>query len=372
MLAGVVVQELSGQFEIKNFEATSNVKSAAKENAGQVEVHSGPWLGSAGPHFRLIVDWTGKVDEMSTCGSRKTIVPDLESQLGVSLSVAAEGAQAYYVKFEAEFINADTSKNKKAAFPYFRQMLRGTKRGWSSIQANGLLKLGDVFDPKKGWLHAGGLRVSGKVTVAIDDKTITPDHSDEPNPVEDLSKDLAAAFAAGMHTDVTIKAKGEQIQAHSFVLRSRSSVFAAMLSSPMCEGTERVIAVDDLDMTVVKAAIGFLYDGRIDAQIMESDDMALGLLQVGHRYDVPSLVNHSVKALARRFDVGTVSEWFYLADLIGNIEFRSRCVEFIREHVSEVQGTENFEQFVLKRPALLNDILASLFPPTKRQRTEDA
>merc|ERR1712048_872463 len=118
-------------------------------------------------------------------------------------------------------------------------------------------------------------------------------------------------------------------------------------------------------MAAVKAAIGFLYTGKIDGQVLESDNTALGVLEAGHRYDMPSLVSLSVQALTRRFDVHTVSEWFYLADLIGNMEFRTSCLEYIRERITDVQGTDSFEKFVRKKPELLKAILASPFPPAK-------
>ena len=66
--------------------------------------------------------------------------------------------------------------------------------------------------------------------------------------------------------------------------------------------------------------------------------------------------------------VGTVSEWFHVADLIDETGFRTTCLGFLREHISEVQGTENFEKFIGKKPELLKEILAALFPPAKRKR----
>merc|ERR1712032_1479759 len=125
-----------------------------------------------------------------------------------------------------------------------------------SAKGRGFMSLTDIFDPSKGWLHAGALRISMKVLVATDDEP-TADQQSKSNPLQDLSKEWGSFFAEGEHTDVTIKAKDEQIQAHSVVLMARSSVFAAMLSSPMREGTERVISIADLDISVVKQLSDF-------------------------------------------------------------------------------------------------------------------
>merc|ERR1712039_20152 len=143
-----------------------------------------------------------------------------------------------------------------------------------------------------------------------------------------------------------------------------------MLTSPMREGKSREITIDDLDGAAVKATIAFLYSGEVDSALMTDDDATLNILTVAHRYNVPSLVDMCVQALVSRIDVSTVAEWFHVADLIGSVTFRARCLEFIRLHISQVQATEKYAQFIRKRPALLDEILASLFPPAKRRKVD--
>merc|ERR1712194_227239 len=150
---------------------------------------------------------------------------------------------------------------------------------------------------------------------------------------------------------------------------ARSSVFAATFSAPMRESVERVIVIEDLDVAVVRAMIGFLYTGEIDANVLKSDDAILGILEGAHRYNIPSLEKLCVQSLGGRLNVDVAAEWFHIADLIGNLDFRTRCLNFIRGHVAEVQGTDKYAEFIVQRPALLAEILASLFPPVKRQRT---
>merc|ERR1712137_966413 len=106
----------------------------------------------------------------------------------------------------------------------------------------------------------------------------------------------------------------------------------------------------------------FLYTGEVNADALRSDNIVLGILDAAHRYNIPTLEELCVEALTAIINVEVASEWFHLADLIGNPSFRTRCLKFIREHIAEVQGSETYKEFIVKRPSLL--------PPVKRQRTD--
>jgi speckle-type POZ protein len=181
---------------------------------------------------------------------------------------------------------------------------------------------------------------------------------------------LGALLSDGERADVIIKVNGEDIRAHSLILMARSSVFRSMLSSPMREATEGTVIINDLDVAAVKATIAFMYTGQIDEYLLKPDADTLGILEAAHRYDVSSLVDLCVQSLIARLDVSTVSEWLHVADLIGNAGLKTSCLNFMRLHITEVQATDKFAKFVATRPALVTELLASLFPPAKRQRTE--
>merc|ERR1712110_1384434 len=103
---------------------------------------------------------------------------------------------------------------------------------------------------------------------------------------------------------------------------ARSDVLSAMLSTPMREGLERKIVISDLEAEAVKSMLKFLYSGTVDLDKLESDEMALGILEAAHRYNVEDLVDLCVQRLTARFDVNSVGEWLYVADLMGNAPFR--------------------------------------------------
>merc|ERR1712048_452979 len=112
------------------------------------------------------------------------------------------------------------------------------------------------------------------------------------------------------------------------------------------------------------------YSGEVHASMLESNGIALGILEFAHRYNIPSLEHVCIQALSSRIGVDVVAEWFHVADLIGNADFRAMCLDYIKGHVAEVQGTDGYVQYIMKRPQLVAEILAIMFPPVKRQRND--
>jgi len=375
MPIGMELQELRGRFEIKNFELTCSVKTIQAKAAertptnDRIELKSEALFGSNGRQFNVFLAWMPK-----RCPSGMVEI-DTESLVGLVLKGSEGCAETSYVKLQAELVNTDPSKNVRKAFRCWR-VIRNEKDWWGwapdMTPPAGFVTLRDILDSSKGWLHAGTLRIEVKLALALDDQTHNKSSPLRDNSYEALSTDFRSAFLSGDHADVTIQVKGqsETFRAHSFVLMARSSVFAAMLSSPMREGIEKNITVESLDFAAVQTTVSFLYSGQVDPDVLKSDEAALGILAAAHQYNIPSLVDLVVHVLAARLNVDTISEWFYIADLIGSTKFRARCMEFIRVHISEVQNTEKFAEFIAKRPVLFTEILASLFPPAKRQRVE--
>lgn len=376
MPSGVAIQELRGQIEISNFQATCTVTTGKCKNAQALQedvekyiitLPTDPVFGTDGKQFLVILEW-----EAERNARGHGILPNTNGKMGLNLRLM-RGHCECFVKLEAEIINKDPAHNMVRRFEDFYKISQDKFCGWGPSLAkavgfnNGFMKLGDVLKPSCGWLHEGGLRINLKLEVAIENESPSiPTNAS--NCLVKLSKDFGNLLSRGDHSDMIIKVKDEELRAHSSILIARSSVFAAMLSSSMREATEKVVTINDLDVAAVRALVAFIYTGEIDDALLKSDADALGVLQAAHRYDVPSLVDLCVQSLSARFDVTTVSEWLYLADLVGEAAFRAKCLQFIRLHITEVQGTDNFSKFIATRPALLTEILAALFPPTKRQR----
>merc|ERR1712232_961652 len=161
---------------------------------------------------------------------------------------------------------------------------------------------------------------------------------------------------------------GTRLNAHSQILAARSSVFAMMLSTPMREGTEKEIDLQDLDIETVTAMITYFYTGAVDpAELWEDDDAVVALLRAAHRFDVTDLSSRCSQVLCDRLTVANVLERFRMADMLSCTALRTRCLDYIREKMAEVQVLEEYAAWGTRHPALLMEIIAAISPPAAPQ-----
>lgn len=165
-----------------------------------------------------------------------------------------------------------------------------------------------------------------------------------------------------------IQVGGLTIDTHRSVLAARSPVFAAMLSAGMKEAHDKSIVITDLSSNAVQDLVVYLYTGQVDARALENDDSCLELLKAAHRFEVAALVRKCTDMLRTRLDIGNVCEWFKFADLLSIGKLKTQCLDFICDHIAEVQNSEAYSEIC--QPQLLKDIIARLHSPAKRQRTE--
>eukprot|EP00898_Chlorokybus_atmophyticus_P003223 jgi/Chlat1/3901/Chrsp26S04181 len=82
-------------------------------------------------------------------------------------------------------------------------------------------------------------------------------------PPSTLSNDLLELLSSGMGADCCFIAEGQDFAAHRWLLCARSTVFRAMLSSPMMESKARTIPVADIHAPVFRAVLHFMYSGCV-------------------------------------------------------------------------------------------------------------
>merc|ERR1719375_438047 len=274
-----------------------------------------------------------------------------------------------------QILNRDEGKSRTLSDSNHVEHRAGDSRGWSpSFGArHGIdgLMLSKILDPAQGWLHDGALRAVCKLSVVLDFST-----EDSPPAAASSERELSDSFQAildsGLLADVTIRVGDQSIQAHSAILAARSPVFAAMLSSGMRESQGKEVVLSDLDAPAVRGLLSFLYTGVVKDETLESDESTLALLQAAHRYEATSLVEKCVEALRARLQVETVAERLEVADLIGCATLKAKCLDFMREHIAEVQETSSYAQLTDRRPLLLKDVIKAMVGPLqKNRRTAD-
>lgn len=364
---GVYTQEVSGEFKIANFAAAcATTKTISEERQECREIGSGPLLIAGGFQFGLVVVWSVNSSGGIDVDSKFGVYVRRHDSLNMDCTVLIE---------QVEIVNRIDAKSRRCADKKYVSIPMKGGQGWSPAfpatpAGVGGLSMSDVLDQQKSWLHDGALYVRCKMSMVVGSVSSSSIGPERLCPQQEVCDALAAILETGHFADVTLKIRGEHLSAHSAILVARSPVFAAMFAAPMREGREKEVIINDLPIEAVKAMLSYLYTGALDMSVLANDEPALDLLQAAHRYEVSTLVERIARTLARRFDVSTVAEWLGMADLIGCTSFRSQCLDFMRQHMPEVQMTESYSRLVETRPSVLQDIIAVLAPPQKRKRQE--
>ena len=129
---------------------------------------------------------------------------------------------------------------------------------------------------------------------------------------ENLSTSFQSLFSEAMpFSDGVLQVNGTNFTAHKFVLAARSTVFAAMFQSEgFTENKTNIVKIEDLEPTVVKEMLRFIYTDRVE----KMDAMAKELLIAADKYLVDNLKAECQWALQRKLTVQHCCEQLAFAD----------------------------------------------------------
>ncbi|CAM0908633.1 unnamed protein product [Alopecurus aequalis] len=165
----------------------------------------------------------------------------------------------------------------------------------------------------------------------------------------DLKQNLTDLLKAGEGTDVVFQVGGEKFAAHRCVLAARSAVFKALLFGPMKEGSSMVVQVEDMDPTIFKAMLVFIYSDSLPAPADEEEQedgvMFQHLFVAADRYGVRRLREMCEMRLCEHIDVGTATTIIALAEQHGSNRLKEACDEFLRcpANLKAVMATDGFD-----------------------------
>ncbi|GBM50661.1 Speckle-type POZ protein-like B [Araneus ventricosus] len=158
--------------------------------------------------------------------------------------------------------------------------------------------------------------------------------------------------------DVTLKCGGISIPAHKIILSARSPVFAAMFANPMKESRENEVDITDIDESVLRALLMFMYTGKTsDLTVSSAADLFFG----ADKYQLPGLKTACSYFL--KDSVSPQSVWRILA--IGDLHdeaLKSFAVDYICNKYDEFSVLENMQEWKAlrrERPDLAIDVLVS-------------
>ncbi|KAH0499977.1 Speckle-type POZ protein [Microtus ochrogaster] len=175
-------------------------------------------------------------------------------------------------------------------------------------------------------------------------------------PMYTLVDDQGELWENSRFTDCCLVVADQEFWAHKAILAARSPVFRAMFEHDMQEGRINHIEIHDLKPEVFKAVMYFIYTGK------EPDllSMADAVLAAADKYGLERLKVMCEKALCRDLSVENAAHTLFLADLHSSVHLKSRAMDFITAHASNVFQTLSWNTVVDSYAYLVAEVCVSL------------
>jgi len=149
-----------------------------------------------------------------------------------------------------------------------------------------------------------------------------------------LGADLLILLKAGYNCDMIVVCEGgTELKVHKFILAARSRVFRTMLDVDMVERESGTAEIKDFASEVVTEFINFLYSGQISGDFTNFTE----LLQIGHQYEVHSLVKTCSDLLVFDISAKNVAEIGALAEKYDLTDLTEACTQFLAENIEDLE-----------------------------------
>ncbi|GBO21662.1 TD and POZ domain-containing protein 3 [Araneus ventricosus] len=193
----------------------------------------------------------------------------------------------------------------------------------------------------------------------------------QPKSLVQLSNDLGRLLdpQTSYLADVTLKCGSTSIPAHKLILSARSPVFAAMFSNPMKENHENQVDIADVDASVLRAVVIYIYTGKTPNLTVSS---ASKLLFTADKYQLLDLKRVCCDFLKKNVSVQNILRILILGDMHAE-DMKSFALDYICNQFpqfSVLENTEEWKTLRKERPALAMDVLTSLVK-SRDQKSND-
>ncbi|KAL6654209.1 hypothetical protein ACP70R_007674 [Stipagrostis hirtigluma subsp. patula] len=180
-------------------------------------------------------------------------------------------------------------------------------------------------------------------------------------PPSDLHMHLGHLLSSGEGADVTFDVNGETFSAHTVVLAARSPVFKAQLFGPMKEKNMSHIQIQDIEASVFKALLHFIYKDVLP-EVEKDDDMmtmAQHLLVAADRYGLERLKLICEDKLCNYIDTNTTATILALAEQHGCVGLMEACFKFLERNsnLMAVTASDGFEHLATSCPSIIKKLL---------------
>ncbi|XP_042898280.1 uncharacterized protein [Parasteatoda tepidariorum] len=155
-------------------------------------------------------------------------------------------------------------------------------------------------------------------------------------------------------TDVQFRVDNEMMTGHKNILACRSPVFAAMFDQQMTENNTGIVDIVDVEAKTFSSFLEYIYTGSVEKM---DEELALNLLVVADKYDVPSLAKKCSLLLMSVLSNRNLCKVLLIADMVHQKELKSFVVEFILKNSTSILSSPEWLQIVLKNNALATELL---------------
>ncbi|KAH9388385.1 hypothetical protein TYRP_023553 [Tyrophagus putrescentiae] len=167
------------------------------------------------------------------------------------------------------------------------------------------------------------------------------------NNAEVLCQQMANAMAF-IPADVTLKTMTDErlFPAHKFVLKLRSSVFAAMFSGDFVENqAEKPIEIFELSGQVMEAMLAYIYCRSFNGWKEIAGELAVA----ADMYDIQPLYKLCTGILWSKITINNAVNNFYYADLLNLTSKKLKIARFIVENKKNIEETESWKEITEER-----------------------
>nr|CAB3482487.1 unnamed protein product [Digitaria exilis] len=173
---------------------------------------------------------------------------------------------------------------------------------------------------------------------------------------------LGNLLESGEGADVKFKVKGEVICAHKVVVAAQSPVFKAQLYGPMSNKKKTIIAIVDMEPSVFKSLLHFIYKDSLpsmeDLDDGDETEVVKHILEAADRYGVERMKVMCESILGKRIDIESVADTLVPADQLHCSQLKDACIRFINSsnRTGDVVASPGYGHLKRACPAVIAEI----------------
>jgi speckle-type POZ protein len=183
--------------------------------------------------------------------------------------------------------------------------------------------------------------------------------------------------------DCKIICKGQEFEAHKFLLCSHSQVFKAMFKHDTIERQESKINITDTTPKAIEHMLHYLYSSKL-SEVFPYEDAA-DVIQLADKYDMEPLKILVQRRLADQLTISNLCDIFHIAHLHNADQLMESCIPVAVVNSVHLIDSEEFKALKKHYPDVANQLLEKVVtykgesnrttnpytPPNKRLRLND-